>query len=314
MDRREFLENLVMGAGGSAACLAVDGILRGVANPDAWSTLTKFIPIGTSLTERIPSEHLKAAKTLFGDRGELLNIVGGRAHYQYPKTMHPDDRWACEVVGQYAEQLAAQHEIEAEAAKLSSDGSFICTGSPVSNAWSRAFLQYTYVDQSKPGHGLYRLPHPALDLPFEFELRPEVIRRSTNSKLHGPEAGKQEWNWSIRDRSGHLFVPSTSGHTSDLLLVSRIPNWLELRRPHKEFNNSVTIFAGTHGVGTSSVRLLLGDHELLKNLLLKTSQYQYWQALFTIDGMQRDVHPHSKAKRLIATSINRHFQCEPVNV
>jgi len=314
MYRRKFLRDLVVGAGGSAAFAAVDSILRGAAKSETWSTLTQFIPIETSLSERFPSERLKAAKTLFGDRGEMLKIVGGRAHYQYPKAMHPDDKWACEVIGQYAEQLAEQHEVDPEAAKLSSSGSFVCTGSPVSNAWTRAFLEYTYIDQSKPAHGLNRLPHPVLNLPFEFELRPEVIRHSAKSKLHGPEVGRQEWNWSIRDRSGHLFVPNTSDRVSDLLLISRIPNWIESRSPHKEFRNSITIFGGTHGVGTSSLRLLLHDHDLLRNLLLKTSPYEYWQALFTIDGMEFGVHPHSKAKRLIATSISPYFQCEPVSV
>ncbi|MGB9116561.1 hypothetical protein [Bradyrhizobium sp.] len=139
-DRRKVLETIVLGAAGSAAW---DGILRGVANLDKWSTLTKFIPIETSLSERLAPEILRAAKTLFGDRGEMLKIVGGRDHYQYPKTMHPDDKWACELVGQYAEQLAEQHEVDPEPASLSSAGSFVCTGSPVSNAWTRAFLEYT---------------------------------------------------------------------------------------------------------------------------------------------------------------------------
>jgi hypothetical protein len=228
--------------------------------------------------------------------------------------MHPDDKWACESIIQYAEQLAEVHRYDPKAAEFSPFGSFVCTGSPVSNAWSRAFLEYSYINQANPALGLRRSENPTLILPFAFELSREVIRGAAKQIRHKAQSGRSVLNWSIRTRSGHFLCPNTQNMDSDFLLISRIPNWKEPRSHYKDFKNSVTIFAGTHGVGTSAVRLLFSNIDLLKSVLLKNSRYEYWQVLLTINKMESAAHPHSKNKRLIAKSINLNFECEPVNV
>jgi hypothetical protein len=68
------------------------------------------------------------------------------------------------------------------------------------------------------------------------------------------------------------------------------------------------------GQRTAYVRLVLSDFNLLKRILLKTNQYEYWQVLLTVNAMQSGAHPHSKEKRLIAKSINENFECEPITL
>jgi len=96
LDRRTILRDLAVAAAGAAVW---DGILSG-AKPESWQTLIKLIPEkAPTFEERLGPFQLKAAKTLFGDHAEVVKLVGGRAHYQYPNEMHPDDEWACESVG-----------------------------------------------------------------------------------------------------------------------------------------------------------------------------------------------------------------------
>lgn len=314
--RRGFIEGLTIGLSSNAAY----GLLQGVG-PNAWRTLTKLVPDESWMPNEVPTfqerfspNALKAVKTLFGDRGDIVKLVGGRAHYQYPNEMHPDDKWACDTIGKYAEQLAEKYQYDPNYGDIASSGSFVCTGSPVSNAWSRLFLEYNYINRGNPAQGLTRIEKPRIDLPFAFELSQETIRHVAKQARHQTEIGRSVSNWSIRTRSGHVLSPDTKNRTSDFLLVTRIPNWREERSPHSDFKNTITIFGGTHGVGTAAVRLLLQDSKLLTKVIMKTSETEFWQLLLTIDSMDSDAHPHSKGKRLVGKTINPNFEFEPINI
>lgn len=119
------------------------------------------------------------------------------------------------------------------------------------------------MDHRNPALGLIRVDKPVIDLPFEFELRREAIRQIAKEAIHTTEEGRSVPNWSIRTRSGHVLCPDTKHRKSEFLLVSRIPNWREERDRHKNFKNTVTMFGGTHGVGTSALRLLYGRVRIL---------------------------------------------------
>jgi hypothetical protein len=309
ISRRDFLAGVAAGVAGNAAYA---GLLTGV-RPSTWERLIDFIFTETPKFEYRYPDHLMAAKSLFGEQGDIVKLVGGRAHYQYPDAMHPDDQWACDTIIQYAAQLAEKHQFESNVPDPSPYGSFVCTGSPVSNGWTRAFLEYRYVDQDRPELGLQRTENPRLKLPFEFELRHETIRRAAREPLHRTETNRSVLNWSVRTRSGHILVPNTKDRESDFLLITRLPNWKE-SGALKNFTNTVTVFGGTHGVGTSAVRLVLSDFNLLKRILLKTQRYEYWQVLLTVNAMESGAHPYSKNKRLIAKSINENFECELVTL
>jgi hypothetical protein len=310
MDRRNFLLGVATGVLGNTL---YDGVVR-TPLQDGWTWLSGLVPANSSFSERFASDKTNAVKSLFSGRGEILKIAGGRAHYRFPNEMHPDDQWACELVVGYAQRLAERHQFDSEAKIPSWEGSFVCAGSPVSNAFTRTFFEYVYIDETRPALGLRRLESPALNLPFQFELRTNVLGGLMTSLPHaGTEPEKLRRNWSIRHQNGHLFIPNVRDKL-DFLLISRIPNWIEQRVPHSDFKNNVTIIGGTHGVGTSSLGLLLDDLDLLKKILLKTSQYEYWQVLLTVDKMELGVHPHSNARRHIAKSINPNFLCEPINI
>ena len=99
----------------------------------------------------------------------------------------------------------------------------------------------------------------------------------------------------------------------DYLLITRLPNWHDLKLKHSQ-RGTVTIVGGTHGVGTSAVRHLFTDKVLLKKILLKTAQYDYWQVLLTATGLKRTNHPRSKKTRLVAESLHPEFFCEPIYI
>jgi hypothetical protein len=101
--------------------------------------------------------------------------VPGRSHYAYPD-FHPDDKWASEVLLNLARKMAVHAEIDPDTEKFGSE-SFVCLGSPVSNAMSRALLEYEYIDKEKPECGLRRSDTPIFRLPFEFELDKAEIKR-----------------------------------------------------------------------------------------------------------------------------------------
>jgi hypothetical protein len=296
-----------------AGHVAYDALLQGM-NPEFWKTFMRFFASDDATFDDRHPGNLKAAKTLFGGSGDVLKLVGGRSHYQYLNSMHPDDKWGCETIWHYAACLARTQEAAQRPEQMDAFGSFVCIGSPVSNAWTRLFLEYTYIDKRKPGAGLVRLPTTRLKLPFEFVLSREMIQRAAKRKAHRAEARRMEVNWSIRSRSGHILEPNTDDKETDLLLVSRIPNWIEREATRGAAPATITIFAGTHGVGTSAVRLLLADSDLLRRILLKAASVEYWQVLLTVKGMDYAKHPYSKRKRLVAQSLGRDFEFEPVYI
>lgn len=323
--KRVHRRNIILGVGAFLGGAAAQGIVGNEAHRlihavldgpvgDSYERITNLFPRETKFADRYPRD-LRAAKALFGDKGDILKLVGGRAHHQYPNAMHPDDKWACETVVEYANQMAQQHLYDPNFSGTLEAGSFMCAGSPVSNAWARTFLEYNYVDRTRPNLGLKRYEGATVRLPFEFVLDRETINRVAKLTVHRTEKGRSVPNWSIRTRSGNVLTPNTKDRERDFLVISRIPNWKERRRPRfGHFKNTVTILGGTHGVGTSAVRLLLADNDLLGKILLTSAKFEYWQVLMTIDSMEVGEHPYTKTKRLIAKSINRVFECEPVYV
>jgi hypothetical protein len=168
----------------------------------------------------------------------------------------------------------------------------------------RELVTLEYVDSNRPALGFVHAPNPIIVSPFELVLDPRTIRRVANRAVHRSESVKEVPNWSIRTSDGGYIVPDPHAQT-DYLLVWRLPNWIESAPTASgDFNNVVTIFCGTHGVGTSAVRLLFDHLELLKRISYLVEKYKYWQALITINSLRLDTHPHSAQKRLVATSLS----------
>ena len=145
-----------------------------------------------------------------------------------------------------------------------------------------------------------RSSSPHLCLQFEFELDAVKV---------GHKAKRQDW--SIR----HGRTIFKTDRDQDHLLVSRLPNWKQTKRkPFMDFENTVTIFSGAHGVGTASVHLLLDHLEVLKRLEAFAATCEFWQALITVTSTKTDAHPIIGSSRMIGLAISNNIICERVRV
>jgi hypothetical protein len=97
-------------------------------------------------------------------------------------------------------------------------------------------------------------------------------------------------------------------------LITRLPNIFEKNVAFSDFKNTVTILSGTHGVGTAATRLLFDREDLLSEINRRAKQYEFWQALITINGMRQKMHPVSKTLRQVAISLATNIEFEPVRI
>lgn len=221
--RRQVIEWAIAGVVGARA----DAIVVNFWDKFKSAASTVFSAEPPRVTEQLASN----IRTVFGADAEQLKIVGGRAHYQYPGTMHPDDRWACRTILDYASAVSRASESAEMPLESGASGNYACAGSPVSNAWTRLFLEYRYIDAAKPSLGLIRNDHPRIKLPFEFALDKRTIRRVAKHSIYEPE--RRETNWSIKTIGDHYFIPSITDLENDLLLITQMPNWLDLETNKK---------------------------------------------------------------------------------
>jgi hypothetical protein len=230
-------------------------------------------------------------------------LVPGNAHFAFPNSFHPDDEWAADILLKYARLMSQDVVLKDEVILKASNGSFVCMGSPVSNLMTRTILEYEYIDASKPQLGFKRNAAPMLTLPFEFEL--DAAKIKSLPKPRSTELIKEHKvpNWSLKTSNGLYFQPTTRSNDIDFMLVTRAPNLLEERGRYADFANTITMLSGTHGVGTAAVRLLFERPDILQQLEQVAATYEYWQALVTIEGMTREVHPISGTVRAIAKSL-----------
>jgi hypothetical protein len=256
----------------------------------------------------------QSVRTLFGENVDGLKIVGGHSHHAYRGKMHPDDQWACSNILDYARVAADASELKLPQPEKDCSGSYICVGSPVSNSWSRVFLEYDYIDARRPKLGFYRNERCRIKLPFQFALSQERINRIATHRIHEAERGRTETNWSIVGPGNHYLVPNTCELETDFLLITQIPNWIDLETSRTRKPGTITLFAGTHGVGTAALRHLFSDLSLLKKLLLRSAGANYWQALFVVRGMTRSNHPFSPKKRLVSEGLDTNFYFEKISI
>ncbi|HZQ14424.1 MAG TPA: hypothetical protein VFB31_16595 [Pseudolabrys sp.] len=312
LDRRQFLGRLLAWAtSGTVGGIAWDGFKTWQANPGpAVNGHGRQDGHGRQVG---PTDRSKLLKILFGGDRKFTKFRGGYAHPQYPGRCHPDDRLAIESVVDCARGLCSEESDDLAALGFPDEGSFVCTGSPVSNDIIRHFLQYQYKDDAKPALGLTRVQNPIVKLPFEFVFDPVEIKRVAKGHAHHSPDGKMiTTNWTIKASDGY-HVPNTENGSRDYLLITRIPNWQETSR-YGTTENVLTMIGGTHGVGTNSVRILLQDELLLTQINVINEKYQYWQALMEVNSMERARHPFSDTPRLMALSLSKKIQFDEVKI
>lgn len=301
----------MIAAGGAALWSAVQAVLDGLTTVAGVDRYARMVERGPEVTIPIQSppdfERLSLISRLFSDRAPIVKLVGGTAHYRYPGRMHPDDLLAARVLQSYARAISLDCESLGTGswdttADFWLNGSFVCTGSPVSNLKTRQVLQYRYVDEQKPELGLKRVDSPDFELPYEFILDQKTISAIGRNKHHQAEPGLRVLNWSIRGPDGMPLTPLDD--EEDLLLISRLPNMAEREERFRKYKNTVTIFSGTHGVGTAAIELLLADVKILDEMASKTRDCEFWQVLVRVNGMMRGFHRISHTERPIPTSLD----------
>ncbi len=242
----------------------------------------------------LTTERARLIRDLFSDRGEKIKIQAGKDHFNYPGQFHPDDQLAMDTLCSYAFALSGSHELITGAPDCLPEDSIVLTGSPVSNYWTRQFLEYVFVDPSNRQLGLRRVEQPRLSLPFSYALDANTLLAHGVRDVLPVESSRPRPNWAILTPFG-LLEPGGIGHARDFLLVSRLPNLLgRERKKYDDFKNTVTVFAGAHGLGTASVKILLNDLDMLRVLKEKTRELEFWQALIPIEAITMEYHPYRR--------------------
>ncbi|MGA3307278.1 MAG: hypothetical protein ABSD08_01515 [Xanthobacteraceae bacterium] len=262
--------------------------------------------------DRVDAKNVQFITRMFGaESGNVTKLAGGRDHYLHPLRMHHDNEWACNETIRILQNLSPRLERDFEG-DFNVSGSFICCGSPTSNLRTAAFLEYEYVDVRNPRLGFHRKPNAHLDLPIQFELRTRLLREKGLVADQGID-GDATPQWAVR--VGDELLPTKVGE-HDFLLVSRLPNWIELRsNTNRSTSNIVTIFAGCHGAATGSLHLLFENGDLLDRLDALTTEHTFWQALVGIRHIKSLPHPITDDNRYIALALDPRpiFAC-PVTI
>ncbi|HWC28892.1 MAG TPA: hypothetical protein VG845_02310 [Dehalococcoidia bacterium] len=180
---------------------------------------------------------------------------------------------------------------------LSLSSHIVSWGNPVSNVVARLIYQAKRI-----GGEQFRVVDPALDPPFRW-----VTDDAERASL---EVGRRPLQYWLRTADGRpvlrarrsntvlvretdagpvVFEPETDAAgnlTSDLLLVSRLPNILGNREPALE--NSIILFSGTHGPGSRASTMLLANTSPSRkgleqlSLRIEKSGARWFQALFAV--------------------------------
>jgi hypothetical protein len=246
-------------------------------------------------------------KQLFGDFHRHTRFTPGSSHYLFSGQIPPDDRAAMATIDQICRTVTDRVEVvNGYFPSIDFRGTFVCTGSPVSNMLSRLVMQYQRT-QHRSAYGFVREHEPVLDLRYEYILDPRYLQ----SAAHKERVGRgRVLNWSILDQTeNNVFWPQVDKNTflrTDYLLITVIPNIIE--RESFERGDKIIIFGGTHGPGTRAVDTLFRDESVLKHLLQKVGGIKCWQALLEVDQIFHEDgvdYPFS---------LSRNIHCSPVNI
>jgi hypothetical protein len=109
-------------------------------------------------------------------------------------------------------------------------------------------------------------------------------------------------NWTVRNGNDLLPAPKLGKDRwlqTDYLLITRIPNILS--RPAFASGGELLIVAGTHGIGTEAIGLLLRDLDKLSKIQIGRGNSPYYQCLVPITGIDHSfdgVRMHSVPTRI----------------
>ncbi|NOU46928.1 MAG: helix-turn-helix domain-containing protein [Bacteroidales bacterium] len=157
------------------------------------------------------------------------------------------------------------------------DGDIIAIGSPTSDE-----VALKVFDFSGERYSLIKNKNSIIELPINFILNKEAIDYPNSfGKRFVAGVEKKMPNWPITIE-GELLFPKTTNEgwlMTDYLLITRVPNILSKRSI--VLGREIISIAGTHGVGTEAIGLVLNDLNLLK-ILNKNITSRYFQILIPV--------------------------------
>ncbi|GAA4885568.1 hypothetical protein [Serinicoccus chungangensis] len=209
---------------------------------------------------------------------------------------HPDDRIALgSLAGPALRQSLERQWREEDFVPVNFEENLVLIGSAGPEGLSRLIFGYR-----NNGKFLEYVGTP-LDLPYhwvedEREVRSECLRYQSGGAV------TTRPNWGVRSLKGAAgatrFPELDRQHflASDLLLVSRIPNFLSVTRS----GSTLISVGGTHGVGTRAVSLVTKDRDVVSQILetLRESGTDYFQALLSAEKIH-----HHEGSGSVATTV-----------
>ncbi|ARP68902.1 hypothetical protein LK07_02935 [Streptomyces pluripotens] len=252
---------------------------------------------------RADRKNVAEAKRLLGFQqrdGSVYRNDNVHPLYNGAASIHPDNRRAL---------LAAAGDDYLEAVRQGSleilprvearlDDSLVLVGSPTSEGISRLIFGYT---EAMDVEDSLILDTPPLDLPFRLILdRSQIPERALARRFVEDRGATARPNWRIESES-RAFIPELGEDgwlRTDYLLVTRLRNFLTADGFAQ--GHSLVSVAGTHGVGTRALSLLLRDRALLKEIAAVTGRHENpsFQALFRISDIKHDPKAGSRGRRI----------------
>jgi len=284
---------VIAGAAGGTAVTA--------ANVQAVREVAK--EFSTAVRYRRARQDVRAAKRLLGlHQKESVVYRSDNVHSMYAGTLriHPDNRRALlaatgddYLAAETAGLLDVQDTVSADLGQH-----LVLVGSPTSEGISRLLFGYTTERDSGDGLVLQSAP---VDLPYRFVLSHEQVPERAVARRYIEGSGQVDRpNWRI-ETDGQTHIPEVDNDgwlRTDYLLVTRLRNFLTAEGFAQ--GHSVTSIAGTHGVGTHALGLLLRDNAALRSIAETTRGHPSpsFQALLRVIEIDHDERKGSRARRI----------------
>ncbi len=182
--------------------------------------------------------------------------------------------------------------------------SHVLVGGPVAEGLTRIVFGYA-PEQANPAQpSSARLTADILpaSLPYGLMCDKELLSATAARYVRGVEGVVRQPNWYVSDSDGRpVRRPVTESTTgllaSDLLLITRVPNFLSLEG--LDAGHFLLSIAGTHGIGTRSIDLVFRDEEVLRTLTVKLQSHpEAFQVLIEASSVK-----HHPAKGSVATRV-----------
>ena len=239
-------------------------------------------------------------------QADIYNYRLATNHPLYPAgTPHPDDLEAFStILGTDAKcwDQAVRWAADSENTGQLNEG-FVLIGSPEAEAITRLAFGY---ESRGVGRGMRHIG-VGIRFPFRWEEDDSLVKASY--KKYVPERGLVERrNWPILDQRGdstRSIFPRLDNKgmlTSDLLLISKLPNFLTV--DSLQSGRSIVSIAGTHGVGTRAIELLLRNKSLMAQIEREIGRLQqHFQILLEVTDIKHNPKKGSRARRIEVRAV-----------